>query len=210
MTVVSAKPFFHKNKANTYLMPHCNLLDMQFFYHSFARWMAWKCLLWNKSTICSFLTQKCADVVKIHVFFFTFKQLKIRKLNFRAISGEKLGLKHCEIANGCLKYISSVVDMSSCSLKRLLSEIVFDQNLSFWVLSQFELLSFVTFWIVEFCHGLCFWNFSNFELSFVPSKVTILVFEVFNNLSFWVWVFVMNWVIEFFTILVNEFFFSTI
>ena len=39
-------------------------------------------------------------------------------------------------------------------------------NLSFWVLSQFELLSSVTIWVFEFCHHLFFF-----------SLVTIIIFE---------------------------------
>ena len=131
MTVVSAKPFFHKNKANTYLMPHCNLLDMQFFFTIVLPdgWL--ENASFGTSLPFAVFSHKNVLMLSKYMFFFTFKQLKIRKLNFQAIGGEKLGLKHRKIANGCLKYISSVVDMSSCSLKRLLSEIVFDQHLSF-------------------------------------------------------------------------------
>ena len=69
-------------------------------------------------------------------------------------------------------------------------------NLIFWVLSQFELLSFVTIWVLsqfEFCHKLIFFSF-----------VTILVFEVFYLifLSFFtIWVFefcdsLISWVLS--------------
>ena len=92
--------------------------------------------------------------------------------------------------------------------KRLLSEIIllirmwvfeFCHNISCWVLSQFELLNFVTLWVFEIDQTLR-WNSSQFKfLSFLPlvfflvllqlyflSFVTIWVFEFFNNLSFWV------------------------
>ena len=58
----------------------------------------------------------------------------------------------------------------------------FDQKFNCWVCSQFELLRFVTIWVVEFCHNLSFWKFSKLELSFVPFEV----FEFCYNTSFWV------------------------
>ena len=74
--------------------------------------------------------------------------------------------------------------LSSCQVvlnKRPLSEtgFLYYQNLSFWVLSQFESLSFVTIWVVDICHSLSFWKLSNFELSFVP-------IQVFEFLSCWI------------------------
>ena len=48
----------------------------------------------------------------------------------------------------------------------------------FWVLSQFEFLSFVTIWVFEFCYSLIFW-----VIFF--SFVTIGVYDVCYNLRFW-------------------------
>ena len=45
----------------------------------------------------------------------------------------------------------------------------FCQNLFFWL--EFEFLSVVTIWFVEFWQSLNFWNLSNFELNFVPIQV---------------------------------------
>ena len=70
--------------------------------------------------------------------------------------------KHCEIAKRCSEYTSSVVKVSSCSYQKTVLSLVriwivrirfFElcHNLSFWVLSQFEFLSFVAIWTFEFC-----------------------------------------------------------
>ena len=82
-------------------------------------------------------------------------------------------------------------------------------HLFFWVLSQFQFLSlvtirfffsFVTIWVFEFGHNLCFLVSSQFE---VFSFVTIWVFEFCPNLSFWVLsqfvflCFVTIWVLKF-------------
>ena len=59
----------------------------------------------------------------------------------------------------------------------------FCHNLIFWVLSQFEFLSFVTIWVFEFRQNLSFWVLSQFEFF---SFVTIYIFKFCHNLSFWV------------------------
>ena len=53
--------------------------------------------------------------------------------------------KHCEIAKGCLKNISSVVKVSSCYSPKAFCRIFF-----------FKLLSLVTIRVSEFCHNLSF------------------------------------------------------
>ena len=69
--------------------------------------------------------------------------------------------KNCKIAKHCLEYISSVVEVSSCSYQMTvlnLSEIELSKCFFFCVLSQFEL---------KFCENLSFCVLSQFEyLSF--------------------------------------------
>ena len=48
---MSVTPFSHKNKAHTFITENCDLLDMWLFNLSFARPIAWKCHLRNKSRI---------------------------------------------------------------------------------------------------------------------------------------------------------------
>ena len=64
----------------------------------------------------------------------------------------------------------------------------FCPNFYFWVLSQFEFLSFVIVCFLEFCHNLFFWVLSNLSFSFVTliffSFVIIQFFEFFHNFSF--------------------------
>ena len=80
--------------------------------------------------------------------------------------------------------------------KRFLSEIViliriwvleFCHNFSCWVLSQFELLNFVIFWVlsnwVEFCPNSSLSVLLQFKFM---SFVTIWFFEFFHNFSYWV------------------------
>ena len=80
-----------------------------------------------------------------------------------------------------------------CNLKKK-----FCYNLSFWFGSQFAFLSFVTIWVIEFCHNflvfefclkLCFSVLS--QLDFVKfcqilSFVTVWFFEFCHKLCFWV------------------------
>ena len=109
--------------------------------------------------------------------------------------------KHREIAKGCLSTFHSlsrcqVVFLPKCFWKKIDVE----HNLRCWVLSQFEMLSLGTIWVVEFCHNLNFWVLSRLEfLSFV----TIWVFELYQNVSIWVLSkfellsFIKTWVFEF-------------
>ena len=72
----------------------------------------------------------------------------------------------------------------------------FGQNLSSWVLSQFEFLSCVIIQIFEFCHIFSFVTFWVFEFFLVTfwvlsqfeflSFVIIWVFEFHHILSFWI------------------------
>ena len=101
--------------------------------------------------------------------------------------GVKMSLLKDHLKYFCHKLIFVII--------HVLSQLVFEfcNNLSFWVLLQFEFLSLVTIWalqqsfvtisVFEFCHYFNFWVSSPFEfLSFV----TIGVFEFDYNLSFWV------------------------
>ena len=84
----------------------------------------------------------------------------------------------------------------------------FRHTLSFWVLSQFELLSFFIFWVMsqlDFCHNLSFvriWVVSQLEFCHNLS----LFFEFRHPLSFWVSSqfgflnFVTIWILSFITI----------
>ena len=59
----------------------------------------------------------------------------------------------------------------------------YHHNLSFWVKLQFELLSFITIWVLKFYHNLNSWVSSQFEfLRFF----TIWYLKFYHNLSFWV------------------------
>ena len=97
--------------------------------------------------------------------------------------------------------------LSMCQVvhnKRLLSEIVF------WL--EFEFMSFVIIWVVEFCHNLSCRILSQFEflklvklwVEFCPNssfRVLLQLHFLFifcNYLSFWFWVFVTVCVFEFF------------
>ena len=67
--------------------------------------------------------------------------------SFNGELGVMLKSKQCEIERGCPDYISSVVEVSSCSIPntcclKVSSEIEIGHNLMFWVLSQFVFLSF--------------------------------------------------------------------
>ena len=72
-------------------------------------------------------------------------------------------------------------------------EFEFCHTLSFWVLSKFELLGFVIFWVMpqlDFCHNLSFvtiWVVSQLEFCHNLSLffVTIWFFEFCQHLSFW-------------------------
>ena len=62
-----------------------------------------------------------------------------------------------------------------------------------WVLSQFEFLSFITNWVLEFCHHSSFWVSSQLWVLWVWSQfeflsyITIWAYKFDHNLSFWVW-----------------------
>ena len=56
-------------------------------------------------------------------------------------------------------------------------------NLSFWVLSQFDFLCFVTIWVFKFCRSLSFQILSE-VVFFIFFKIQI--FEFCHNLIFWV------------------------
>ena len=76
--------------------------------------------------------------------------------------------------------------MAALNTSHRLSEIVLlIKILVFGVLSQFDLLIFVTICFFEFFHSLSFGNFTNFELNFI----LIQVFEFFYNSSFSVFLF---------------------
>ena len=81
----------------------------------------------------------------------------------------RVGENIARIAKSCPENISLVVEVSPLLL------LEFCHNLSFWVSSQFEFLSFVTIWVFDFCHHLSFLVLSQFK---VLSFVTIWVFEL--------------------------------
>ena len=97
--------------------------------------------------------------------------------------------KHCKMAKWCTEYISSVVEVSSCS-HYFLSLFEFCHNLIFWIGSQFEVLSLVTIWF--FFNIVTFWGLSHLDfLSFVIfwfifSLVTFWNCEFCDDWSFWV------------------------
>ena len=73
------------------------------------------------------------------------------------------------------------------------------------VLSEFQFLSFVTIWVIEFCHNMSqfkFWHNFGFVTIWVLSQLEF--FKFFHNLSFWVFSqfeffsFVSIWVFEFY------------
>ena len=85
------------------------------------------------------------------------------------------------IAKSQIAFLNTSHRLTRCQVfLNIRQKLSFNLNLSFWGLSQFELLSFITIWVVEFCHSLSFWNLSNFELNFVQ----IQVFECCYNSSF--------------------------
>ena len=103
--------------------------------------------------------------------------------------------KHCEIAKGCPKYISLVVEVSSYFYRKTcletFSEIDFCQNLCYGVLSQFKFLSWN-----YLCFGSCCYLNYYFLLLFellslsqieILTIVTVSVFKICKNLSFRVW-----------------------
>ena len=63
------------------------------------------------------------------------------------------------------------------------------------ILSRIGVFSFFTIWVVDFCHNLSFWNWSNFEFlqvkflvllqSWFRSFVTILIVECFFTIFIW-------------------------
>ena len=63
-------------------------------------------------------------------------------------------------------------------------------NLIFWVLSQFELLSFVFIWAFELCLNLSFWVLSQIELSqlefFLNWVFELSQLEIFSFVTIWV------------------------
>ena len=94
----------------------------------------------------------------------------------------------CDIAKGCPDYISSVVELLTFFFFTICQKYIFIRiwSVTIWVfvvLSQFELLSFVTIGVVKFGHNLSFWVLSQFEL---------LIF-----FSLTIWVFFTTWDLEF-------------
>ena len=105
---------------------------------------------------------------------------------------------HCNIAKRCSKYISSVVEVSSCSYRKTVLTFVklSCQNLCFWVLLElmFEFYHNISlqkrcdksFWVMlhyevlSFCymsfHNSSFWVLSQFKFF---SFVTIWCFDIF-------------------------------
>ena len=94
----------------------------------------------------------------------------------------------------------------TCFINWDLSWFKFCHNLSFWVLSQLEFLSFVTiwvftFWVYEFCHNLSFVTIWVFFTTWVESP-----FEFLSIITIWVfWVSSKLELLSFITILVSNF-----
>ena len=77
---------------------------------------------------------------------------------------------------------ATISSASKCNAKQ-------SHILSFWVVSHFEFLSFVTYWVFEFCHILSFGFFVTFWiLSFYTFEFcSFVTFSVFLVLvTFWV------------------------
>ena len=114
---------------------------------------------------------------KVQAFGTSLQWNAVKLAYLQQISTLKVVIKHRKIAKSCPEHISSVVEVWSCffyNYYRHYCHYYYYHNLSFWVLSQFDFLRFVTVWVFEFCHSL---------IVFVPSWFFL---KVFHSLSFWV------------------------
>ena len=82
--------------------------------------------------------------------------------------------------------------VKSLLVKPVTNWVEFCHNLGFWVLSQFEFLSFMRIWVFQFHHNLSlsFYHYSSFfsvssDFEFL-GFIRIWVLEFHQNLSFWV------------------------
>ena len=104
-------------------------------------------------------------------------------------------IKHWKIAKRSPEYISLVVEVSSCSLKKVMfwkfcQKFVSCDKLIFFSFVTIQVLKFFTIQVFEVCHKLSLWVLHHLSLRVLLrlgflSFVKVWLFEFCHNLSWW-------------------------